>query len=467
MKTYTEGRALIIVIIVMAMLLILAPAIVLSSNAEVFQTVKYEDRMQAQLYARSGIDAALGWLIQDGYINEEFRSISYNRTAYLKGNFNSYNISSTVLTDAADISVDIIEEDDGIHLTSTGVYNGATKKVELTLILTTVGAPGYSMPYVDKALFVQEYGDAIFNNNGGAGQIIGDFGANTTTDGSLDFSGAEITGDVWLHALYETVIEGSFESGTIYLDQDELIYPTPDFPVYPDYFQFYGSDNAIVTVEKGDEVTIDLSDENYNFRKIDVGGTLNIDLGFRDVEIVCDELNVTGNINLLNPGTLTIYLHEAVYEKQNTNPIYVTGTINAGELGSEASDLIIFYDGLKEPDIRGLVVGSIVILRSDFSINGNAGIVGNVIVVGDGKITIGGTADAVSRIIYAPNSYVLLSGNSTVTGAIVADSAGSQGDYKIIYDDTLDIGSLPPDILPIPGYNEIITADIVNKYYWQ
>ena len=64
MKKYTEGRALIIVIIVMALLLILAPAIVLSSNTEVNQTTRYENVMQAYLYARSGIDSALGWLVE-------------------------------------------------------------------------------------------------------------------------------------------------------------------------------------------------------------------------------------------------------------------------------------------------------------------------------------------------------------------------------------------------------------------
>lgn len=471
MKKYTEGRALIIVIIVMAMLLILAPAIVLSSNAEVFQTVKYEDRMQAQLYARSGIEAALGWLMEDGVIIDDFRNpLTYNKVAYLKGSLSSYSISSSEITGDADISVDIYEDDDGIHLFSTGVYNGSTKEVSLRLVMTSVGVPGLMMPNIDKALFIigqGTEGEPVFNIIGSP-TITGDFGANTLGLNSLSFGGKEyIIGSIFLHASTDDVIDstGTVQTGSIYTSQPEWNFPIPVFPDYPDYPSHPDADANDDLIVSGSVKTVNLNGD-FEFGDITLSGNsiLNLDLGDGDRHIVCDNLNIiSGHVNLINRGKLTIYVREGI-------TIQGQSTMNSGDEGGSIEQLTLFYEGFEIPDIAGgtIVVGSLVTEISDFNVAGNNGIQGHLI-IGGSAVDIIGTADLLTRIIYAPNAHVTLSGNGYVNGSIIAESAEMQGSTEIVYDES-DISTLPPGILPTPGDPgeiEFVTTDVVTTYYWQ
>ncbi|MBN2883529.1 MAG: hypothetical protein JXN10_08365, partial [Clostridia bacterium] len=354
MKKYTEGKALIIVIIIMAMLLILAPAVVMSSNTEISQTTRYDNRMQAYLYARSGIDAALGWLIQDGELNSDFKSSDYyNGSAFMKGSIDSMSIADSPLTGESDIDVSMSYTPNGVIITSTGLFNGYSREILLTLALTTIESPSFVIP--DKALFLQN--DEVGNNSVfeliGSPGIIGDFGANTETEDALHFGSKEyITGDIYLAASDDGVMDAidpdGVLSGDIVYNAPKIYYPAPGFPAtpsleqYPETSGLVSSDGDLMNNTTGAELDLD---GNYSFGDFEVKKLLNIDLNYGDKDIVVENFFVSGNINLINrgaSGTLSIHV---------TNSIIFSGnvTINGGAEGGDPMSLTIYYSGTGTP----------------------------------------------------------------------------------------------------------------------
>ncbi|HPQ46314.1 MAG TPA: hypothetical protein PLP30_03015 [Clostridia bacterium] len=497
MKKYTEGRALIIVIIVMALLLILAPAIVLSSNTEVNQTTRYENQMQAYLYARSGVDSALGWLVDEGFINEDFRDDDqYAGTAYLAGSLSSFSLSASQITGENDISVMITEDSDGIHLSSVGTYNGQSREIDLLLQLTTVGGSGYVMPNIDKAVFAIGQGDSdnpsiILTGSPG---IFGDVGANTTGTDSIYFAwSATVDGDLYLHAIdADDVIDSARGQGRqdeqidgdIYTGQPEWIYPMFSFPEFPSYstypdYTITRNSSSFALVSGGDlNISSWLLRESYGLNTLPINGnyefgditasgnwTLNLDLGGEDRYIVCDNLDISqGHINLTNRGSLTIYVRDTFNFRGSS-------TFNTASEGGTIDNLTVFYKGSEMPDIGGNTefVGSLVTETSGFDIGGSNGIQGHLLIGGD-LVTIRGDATLLTRILYAPNAHVSMTGSGKVKGSIVANTIIMTGATTVEYDPT-DITTLPPGVLPNPGEPGAgtggDTTELVTSYYWQ
>ncbi len=499
MKKYTEGRALIIVIIVMALLLILAPAIVLSSNTEVNQTTRYENVMQAYLYARSGIDSALGWLVEEGNINEDFKDEdSYDGTAFLYGNLNSFSLSASELTDESDIQVSVMEDSDGIHLSSIGTYNGSTRQIDLLLQLTTVNNSSNEMPAIDKAVFAMaegDYANPVIYLQGSSSIIIGDVGANTTGEGSIYFfnDGSVIgnefqDGSIYLYADDDNVIyvkRGDIEDmeGDVVTGEPYWNYPDFDFPVFPSYPEhpFYKvtlGTKEYILVENGDldfSVGKNLADGltlplngNYEFGDIIVDknsiGTL--DLGGEDRYIVCDNLDISnGHLNLITDGggTLTIYV-------RNTIELGAGSTLNTGSEGDLVEDLNVFYAGTEIPNIHGSTEfrGSLITETSDFELRGDNGVMGHIIVGGE-NVLLQGSASLETRIIYAPHANVTITGGAEIIGSIVAQTFQIQGTGSVEYR-PLDFSSLPDGVLPEPGEpgsSNGETTEVITSYYWQ
>lgn len=469
-----EGRVLIIVIIMMAILLILGPAIVLSSNTEVKHTTKYENNTQAFLYARSGVDAALDWLVDGASLRDAFvDENSYDGFAYMSGNLDGMDVYYDDQADDKDIKVTITYTGVGITISSTGEFNGEIKTVEVTLLLTVVGGTDVLMPAIDKALFVIGEGTAdnpSLETKGGP-KVIGSFGANTTGEDSLSFQNTQtIIGDMYLHAdPPEDVIDsgGDPNIGDINGGQPLVVYPPADFP---DPIPTYDASPSDLDVS-GNFYTLDLNDNvEYGTININIKKTMTIDLDGVSREIVCDTFNFNkGAINLQGTGvdndaTLTIYVRNELIVGSST-------TLNTGAEGGDITDVVIFYAGTEIPDISNtsLINASLVTDTSGYFIKGNGGIQGHLIIGGD-SVEVGGTADLITRVIYAPSAHVIINGTGYVNGSIIANTAVLTGTSDIEYDPS-DITSLPGGILP--GVGEPIqglgsdATQIVTSYYWQ
>ena len=482
MKKYTEGKALIIVIIIIAMLLILAPAIVISSNTEVFQTTRYDNRMQAYLYARSGIDAALGWLIQDGELNSNFKaSTGYNGLAYMKGSLDNMSISDTEQNIDSDISVSMMYTPLGVIISSTGVYNDYSREIQLTMTLTTIKSPAFEMP--DKALFVQNTDPDnvnVLDLTGNAG-VIGNFGALTLTYDALNFGNQQyIEGDIYLNADNFEVMDTDDPFGVLTSDEFQIItsadmaaFPPPLFPDLPDILIQYDETQNLVDASgnllnntTGAELDLQAdSSTAYVFGDFTVKKLLNINLNYEDRVIVVDTLDIGGDINLINTGasgTLSIFVKESI--------TISSAILNGGAAGGDPLALNIYYSGESEPDFNGnaKVYGSIITKTSDLIINGNVEVHGHII-VGGVKAQINGVSVLDSRLVYAPNAHVVIAGTAQITGAVVADTAKVIGTGDIIYQ-PMDISSLPPGVFPDPNdpaYINSLTTQIINTYYWE
>ncbi|MDX1358461.1 MAG: hypothetical protein R3232_06500 [Clostridia bacterium] len=472
-----EGKALVIVIILLALLAILAPAIVISSNTEVNHTTIYRNRMQAYLYARSGIDSALDWLIVNDKVNDRFvDSADLDGLAFMSGSLGSMSLFATDPNDDEDISVMLEDVGAGVKLTSVGVFKGAQKTIELTVYLTAIGGEEITMPPIDKALFLMSDGDGPslvmdFDSNSA---ILGNFGANTTGEETLNLAQKEmIDGDVYLHASVDDnvfdVKNGDPQTGDIYYDQPKVIYPAP---LFPDEYTVTNNMGDIIFDHGTHTYNLTSTDEEHSdgFGDIILDGNciVNFDLDGQDRFIICDTLQLDSNstINLLRRGEkgLSIYVRETFTLNSNS-------TINTGDEGGDYHNLTIFYAGT-EPlvfDSNGEIAGSIVTKTADFSCNSNTIIRGHLVIGGDNMIIDSNVYDE-SRVIYAPNAHLILNSNSTIFGAVIANTAEIDSNATIIYDPS-DITGLPGGV--IPGAGTVIpivggeSEFVVSSYYWQ
>lgn len=171
---------------------------------------------------------------------------------------------------------------------------------------------------------------------------------------------------------------------------------------------------------------------------------LKIDLNGGDHTIYVDSLAIAGKVELVNPGSLKIYV------KNSLN--LTNSSIN---MDGEASRLGIYYEGSKPFTLDGgsHVKSDLHVKNADVTLTAGGHLYGDVLVYGKNKITVNGGASAAEQLFLAPQSEFILGGGAVINGNIVVDKFTSSGGFTInaptVKDETGNGGSTT---LPVSDY---------------
>lgn len=169
-----------------------------------------------------------------------------------------------------------------------------------------------------------------------------------------------------------------------------------------------------------------------------------IDLNGGDHTIYVDSLAIAGKVELVNPGSLKIYV------KNSLN--LTNSSIN---MDGEASSLGIYYEGSKPFTLDGgsHVKSDLHVKNTDVTLTASGHLYGDVLVYGKNKITVNGGASAAEQLFLAPQSEFILGGGAVINGNIVVDKFTSSGGFTInaptVKDETGNGGSTT---LPVSDY---------------
>ena len=166
---------------------------------------------------------------------------------------------------------------------------------------------------------------------------------------------------------------------------------------------------------------------NFYTPKFEIVGTISnfaIDIGDKDIMIITDELDLGGSFKIQGSGTLTVFVTSNNFHyncgngdicgvQGNTTPVVsdqfivvITGTAGATlDLSNNTGN---FYLSL------------ITNLNVNLSMQGN-GTFNGFLATSGSNITFKGTASS-NMLIYAPKAIVNITGNTTISGAILAES---------------------------------------------
>lgn len=467
-----KGNALIFIIIILAVLIILAPVIVLAANTELKQTKAYEDRTQAYYYARSGIESALEWLVNDNEFNEEFVN-----KAFISGTMGSLSLLEIQPIDSNEIDVimEDLESGYGVRVVSRGTFKGITKELTVTVNAASISGNAFYVSPFDKAVFVTNYlnnGSTLFTLAKLTG-INGDFGA------IVDYADLDVIyfkdkakkwsvwnpGDILYIYVSDDIDDSELDPDLLnppasdYVEiirDEEVVYPNPVFPTFPE--EPWDYDDTVTT-------SIDFAADGRDRFFDTLNGALTVYLGSESANIYVNDIQLS-DLVINNTGEgkkLNIFVN---------NSFDVIGNNTMNEDG-DIADLMIYYKGEDEIKLTGNTVirGSIFTDTSDYTVSGNTGFIGHII-LGSGEAFITGNSDMYSRVLYAPSSYVSLTGNGTIKGAIIADSASNSGSGNIVYSNAISTESFPWEIFDnLPsgtgGTSGGDNSLMITSYYWQ
>lgn len=166
---------------------------------------------------------------------------------------------------------------------------------------------------------------------------------------------------------------------------------------------------------------------NFYVPKFEIIGTVNnfaVDIGDKHITIVTDELDLNGSFKIIGSGTLTVFVTSNNFQyscgngsicgvKGNVTPtvsdqfiVVITGTAGTTlDLSNNTGDIFM-----------SLITN----LNVNLSMTGNGTFNGFLATSGT-NVSFKGSA-ASNMLLYAPNALVEVTGNSSITGAIIAKS---------------------------------------------
>ncbi len=202
-------------------------------------------------------------------------------------------------------------------------------------------------------------------------------------------------------------------------------------PVFPD---IQGSDFT----DKGDylapwwpPVTEPISEDAY-YHNFTIQNEVTIDTGEEgDVRtIVVDNFNTggTGDIHITGNGKLIVVINET----------FDFNGDSSFNLGGLPEDAMVYYRGTEAFNFGGDqdFAGYIYLEQSDLYLRGSTSNAGNIIVGGDDVKVVGDSTviGLAGSLLYAPKAKLVMTGSSSITGKIVANSVELSGDASITFE---------------------------------
>ena len=411
-----NGATMLIIMILILVLFTYATALWQNGVVGIKHTSLDEKRMQAYYLARAGAVATAKWIEE----NPDQISDILDKT------------SDPVTLGNGTFVVEVIDGGDGkIILESIGNVRDITRKV--TLMLTSKTDTELDL---DMAVFSS--GSIRLSANAGVdGSVI----TNTIESDQVKFGwGTSITGELYVGPGGDPDIiidlpghstqPEDFVGGGIKQLAKIREYAIPEFPDFPDNLSVPPNnppiENGKLTVGHSPYQNYTISDDGV-YSQIDVSnGILTVNLGGGDRIIRVRDLRLSnGQIILQGSGRLILYIDDS-FKVVGNSLINQSGDIES---------LIIYYNGLEKVKLESNIkfVGSIYTKIADLKLSSNTVITGHLITNGS-SVDIQSNATFRETLLYAPNADVSVSGNSNLTGAIIAKQINASGNAKITFD---------------------------------
>ncbi len=334
----------------------------------------------------------------------------------------------------ATVRVEEVDADIGKYkIISSGTINNKTRTVEQELNLR------WSMQFPKTAVFVDstitvESGSAIINGSIGTNSIAEK--AITLHDpGSIQI-GAEIIVGPYAPEQGKNVVYPSYSNIKV-LDEEiplELkeFKETPTL-AYPDLVRIYRganfldiqvkNNNGDLTINQGDISTLNMSDVMV-LRNLTISdkNTLNINIAEnKNVELYVKNLDVSGTLNIIGNGKLSIYVDE--------NLTFHNGIINEVAANRDKLSIYVGESNTSPPKVISASSNPTGINCSIFAEDATFDFTGGTF---RGKFVTGGS--------------ITIGGNNVIEGAIVADSLHLKGNSTITFIENDHIN------LPFPAF---------------
>ncbi|MDD4169478.1 MAG: pilus assembly PilX N-terminal domain-containing protein [Desulfotomaculaceae bacterium] len=431
-----KGMAMPLALVIMFVVSIVGVTIWHGSASDALQVERDENSAQAYYYAKSGVEIALGRIMENigsykpgdeegpfyGKLGDAAFSTSPTKDA--NGN-DDYNIEFK-------ITMSTVNGEDEFYIRSKGyVRSGGARGVQAASsslgykikrdALVAGGMPPLDMIYSLEDITLD-----------GSSKIVGDTGTNSTERNSVKLAwSTNIEGKLFIGpgGDPDAVIDAKNPSGN--LPQGSAVsasvrnYPLPQFPEFP------------TSIPEQEDISLSgkasktISEDGY-FSKIEIKAdtTLTIDTGSGDRIIRVGTLDMPqGHIVLRGTGRLFLYVDDYIFMQGSS-------TINNN---GDSNRAFLYYNGSGDLEWSGnqKVYGSAYINNADLAIGGSASITGHIVSGGDSVNVTGGAAADV-RAIYAPYADLKLTGSGEITGVVVAKRISLSGNSRITYNDSMD-----------------------------
>jgi len=460
-----RGVALITVLLVMLVMAILTTGVVVIAVSNYNQSKKTDEHSQAYYVAEAGVNFEVksfetkvsdlvlidkspvavlagidAWIVTNGTAQQTLSSVNGNERAFTAAiTRNSYDI----------------------NITSTGTVGSVsrtlTKKIRLGGLLINKSILASDLLNINKTdVFLDESGDygevQVLSNDAGSVNIdklgqISEISIPTPIP-PMTFVDV-IEGCVAVGPITDQICQtGSYTYKVIY-DDSLTTLPPVTIPIQPTVskttdlllpVQITGKSKALVSstgvltisansVNAGtyNLATTNSPKVNFYAPKFEIDGTVSnfaIDIGDKDIVIVTDEFNLGGSFTIQGSGTLTVFVtaNNFSYDCANGDICGVLGNVTP----AVSDQFIVVITGTSGTtlDLSNNTGNIYMSLISNLNINlsmvGNGTFNGFLATSGT-DITFKGTADS-NMLMYAPNALVNITGNTTVSGSIIAKS---------------------------------------------
>lgn len=160
--------------------------------------------------------------------------------------------------------------------------------------------------------------------------------------------------------------------------------------------------------------------------KVSNGGTLTIDIGGKDKEIVIDNLEIgnSGKIIIKGTGKLTLHVKNKL-DFDNSAQFNV---------GSRSKNVEIFYSGKNKLDFKNssMIYASIYAKEADIDIGNSAEIHGNIL-SGGNSFVLGNSGIVSPSLYFAPNAQFEIKNSGKVKGTIIGKSIIINNSGEVVY----------------------------------
>jgi hypothetical protein len=466
-----KGSALVMALLIGLLATVLGTALYSVSTANAKQVQQQSNQLQADYYAKSGVNLALGIIANHGgdYDGGEFWGTL--AAGLLGEETDDYNIHIriTAYVDHYDIFseglVRGIGQSGGVSVAQSSATGQAYYRITREAVNdyndnTPNGSGGSNSsgngraPSLNKifAVGVNASGKAVTLT--GSSCIYGDVGVNSIAPYCVDFSSGPTfiyDGNLYIGpngvpdtAVYYPNSWRSFSAiipdGTVKNLTAVQAFPLPTFPDFPSYSPIQSLTAGWWPIPEGG---FRIS-QNGQYSDITVENQLFIDIGNEDRIIRTSSLHVPNNghiiLNKTGTGRLILYVD---------SELTLTGSSTINE-GGDYNSLVVYYAGTDLIDVGGNTkfVGSIYAKSANVKINGSGGFTGHII-TGGSEVNVQGDASANVRALYAPSASLKVLGSSKIKGAVVANDILVDGNSLITYDDSFSTDFF--DLLQWPG----------------
>jgi len=437
-----EGFAMALTMVVVLVVTVLGITLWQVGTKDVLHVERDENSAQAYYYARSGVEAAVGLIMEHIKESNDYENADnqyfYGKlgdTSFAKQPTDDYNIQFRIerkVPDPKDIPPEDIEPKDiKFYIESIGIVRqGGVAGTQISsnalgfiisledLMQSMKGGigSGYGGPWALFAMGDVAVDKVISLKN----SITGNVGTNSTIPTSIKFQNKhdQIKGSLYVGTSAiapesivsypnNTNIEDHITKMPIKNLPTYINYPMPLMPVFPNGLP----ERTDISTNQGYDI---YGSGQYDRIK---AKDLTFDLTNGDMEVRVRDLDVNNSIKL-----------KCDNNNKNTLTLYVENTLNFKDIeGSDNNNLIIYYNGSKDININGNhdFTCSMFINSANISVSGNCEIKGTIICGGDSVRLSGGKAygnnkKALEGLLYAPNAHVEI--GSIVHGSVITKS---------------------------------------------